>query len=392
MAAQPADLQAIARSGIAALNRGDFGGARAAFERIVASGRADASIYLGLAYACAGLDDGAASLAAVDKALLLEPGDLRALLFKADYLDRTGDTKSASFFYQSAVNSAPPAAQLTPELRSEIARAQAMCRGYLGQFESFLAEELSRRGLAGQAGGRFQQSLDILFGRKKIYFQEPLNYFFPELPQIQFYERSVLPWLDGVEAAYPEIRAELLEVMKQQSQFAPYVQANPKLPRAGQDGMLNNPDWSAFYLWKDGEIVPENAARCPNTLAALAALPQTHIANRSPSILFSQLRPGAHIPPHTGRINARLICHLPLLVPEKCRFRVGNDTREVVAGKAWAFDDTIEHEAWNDSSETRVILIFEVWRPELTLNERELVRAMFGAIDAHSGEKPAWSI
>ncbi len=121
-------------------------------------------------------------------------------------------------------------------------------------------------------------------------------------------------------------------------------------------------------------------------------VPFVHMQNRSPSVLFSLLRPGAHIPPHNGMVNTRLICHLPLIVPAGCQFRVGNETREWVQGKAWAFDDTIEHEAWNRSREPRVILIFEVWRPELTLEERRLVNAMFEAIDAHSGQKPAWEI
>jgi aspartyl/asparaginyl beta-hydroxylase (cupin superfamily) len=390
---QPADLLLLARSGVEALNRGDPRKAREVFERIASGGRADASVYLGLAFACDGLRDYAAALAAVDKALLLEPGNLSALLYKADHLDRAGDTRSASLFYRAVVNGAPPPNQLPPELRSEVARAQMMCERYLGQFESFLLERMASQGqLELKSTARFRQSLDILFGKKKIYFQEPLNYFFPELPQIQFYDRAAVPWLAKIEAATADIRAELLDVMKQESVFTPYVESNPQLPRAEQDGMLNNPDWSAFYLWKAGEIVPENAARCPKTLAALEGIPATHIKNRSPSILFSQLRPGAHIPPHTGRINARLICHLPLLVPEKCRFRVGNDTREVVEGKAWAFDDTMEHEAWNDSDRTRVILIFEVWRPELSVEERSLVSSMFDAIDAHSGEKPAWSI
>jgi aspartyl/asparaginyl beta-hydroxylase (cupin superfamily) len=71
---------------------------------------------------------------------------------------------------------------------------------------------------------------------------------------------------------------------------------------------------------------------------------------------------------------------------------VGNDIREPIEGKAWLFDDTIEHEAWNGSDRARVILLFEVWRPELTEEERALVAAMFEAIDAYSGEKPAWSI
>jgi aspartyl/asparaginyl beta-hydroxylase (cupin superfamily) len=156
--------------------------------------------------------------------------------------------------------------------------------------------------------------------------------------------------------------------------------------------MLNNPAWSAFYLWKDGEIVAEHAARCPKTMRALAGAPLTRVKGRSPAVLFSLLRPGTHIPPHNGFVNTRLICHLPLIVPERCRLRVGNETRSPVEGKAWLFDDTIEHEAWNDSAETRVILLFEIWRPELSAEERKLVSAMFEAIDQHSGQTTAWEI
>ena len=79
--------------------------------------------------------------------------------------------------------------------------------------------------------------------------------------------------------------------------------------------------------------------------------------------LFSVLEPGTHIPPHNGMLNTRLICHLPLIVPPGCRLRVGSETRTVEAGKTMIFDDSMEHEAWNDSGETRVVLLFEIWRP-----------------------------
>jgi len=127
-------------------------------------------------------------------------------------------------------------------------------------------------------------------------------------------------------------------------------------------------------------------------MAALANTPLCRVPQRSPSILFSLLKPGAHIPAHHGLVNTRLIGHLPLIVPGKCTFRVGNDVRDWVEGKAWAFDDTIEHEAWNHSNGTRVILLFDIWRPELTEEERGLVVSLFEAIDAHSGTKPEWEI
>src|SRR6185369_7390651 len=99
------------------------------------------------------------------------------------------------------------------------------------------------------------------------------------------------------------------------------------------------------------------------------------------------------LPAHHGLVNTRLICHLPLLVPAQCTFRVGNELRDWQKGKAWLFDDTIEHEAWNRSDQTRVILLFDVWRPELAQEERDLVVSLFEAIDAHGGgRKPDWEI
>jgi aspartate beta-hydroxylase len=69
-----------------------------------------------------------------------------------------------------------------------------------------------------------------------------------------------------------------------------------------------------------------------------------------------------------------------------------NDVRDWVEGKAWVFDDTIEHEAWNSTGGTRVILLFDIWRPELSGDERQLVANLFESIDAFSGKKPEWTI
>jgi aspartyl/asparaginyl beta-hydroxylase (cupin superfamily) len=104
------------------------------------------------------------------------------------------------------------------------------------------------------------------------------------------------------------------------------------------------------------------------------------IAGLCPNAMFSALAPGAHIPPHTGETNARLVAHLPLVVPEKCNYRVGFDWRQWREGKCWVFDDTLEHEARNDSDQLRVILMFDVWNPLLSLAEREMATALAGAM------------
>ena len=393
MSTLPIDARTLARAGFEALRGGDARNARAAFERIVAAGNADAAVCAALAYACRDLGDKPAALAAAEQALKLDPRNLRSLLLKADHLAEAGDARAASSFYLFAVRTAPPADKLPLDLRDDLARAATMCERYAGEFDDFLRERLVGRGLAaGRSAARFSQALDILLGRKKIYTQQPHAFFFPELPQIQFFDREAFPWLDEVEAATPDIRAELLEVLREDAAFTPYIQGDPKRPRREQNGMQDNPDWSAYYFWKDGAVVLDHAAHCPRTMEVISRIPLAHVKNRSPSVLFSQLRPGTRIPPHSGLVNTRLICHLPLLVPPNCGFRVGNDTRTPVEGKAWAFDDTIEHEAWNSSDRTRVILLFEIWRPELTEAERGLVSSLFEAIDDYSGQKPTWSI
>ncbi len=392
MSTPPADARALAQAAVAALREGRHVEARRLFEQAIATGPADATVHLGLAYACLGSQDAAAALAATDRVLAMQPHNPRALLLKADHLQRHGDPRAAVSYYQAVVNAASSQGSVPADLAREVARARAMCQRHATQFEASLRERLAPLGLDDVPAGRFAQSLDILFGRRRIYVQEPRNYYFPGLPQVQFYPRADFPWLDAVEAATDDIREELRVVMREDGDFGPYVQSAPGRPRPQDNAMLDNADWGAFYLWKDGAVVPGNAARCPRTIAALQGVPLCRLPDRSPSILFSLLRPHARIPPHNGLVNTRLICHLPLIVPPGCGFRVGNETREWVEGKAWVFDDSIDHEAWNDSDRTRVILLFEIWRPELSAQERTLVQAMFSAIDEHAGQKPAWEI
>jgi aspartate beta-hydroxylase len=386
------DVTALTNDAVDALRRGDAARARTNFERAIAAGGGDAGLFVGLAYACRAQGDAGAMLSAVDRALAFDPRNLRALMLKADHLAAAGDERGASSFYMAVVRAAPEAERLPPELRAELARASDACNRYAARFETFLRDFIAQRDIPGATHGRFAESLDILVGRRPAYLQQPRYYYFPGLASIPFHDRAVFPFLDALEAATGEIREELRAVMSGGPAFEPYLRSDPGRPRRDQAGMVDNPDWGAFYLWKDGERVEENAARCPRTLRALESVPLCRVTNRSPSVLFSLLRPGAHIPAHNGMVNTRLICHLPLIVPPGCEFRVGNETRAWVEGKAWVFDDTIEHEAWNRSAQPRVILLFEIWRPELSPAERALVDAMFAAIDAHSGQKPQWEI
>ena len=387
-----AEISQLRRNGADALRRGDARAVRDSFQPLADAGQADVNIWIALAGACGRLADMAAAHAAADRALSLEPRNLRALIVKADLYAHEGDVRKAAPFYLEAVKAAPPLNQLTADLRADLQRANTICAQYGRQFEQFLVGELGKAGFGPASSARFAQSLDLLFGRKQLYVQRPSYYHFPELPQVQFFDRAQFPWLDRVEAATNDIREELLAILEESTAFKPYVEVDPRRPHNPDNRMAGNPEWSAFYLWKNGAPIAENVSRCPKTMDALSEVPLPRIPGRSPSILFSMMKPGAHIPPHNGFVNTRMICHLPLIVPGGCYFRVGNAEREWVEGKAWAFDDTFEHEAWNRSDRTRVVLLFEAWRPELSEEERGFVTAMFGAIDRHGGDTAEWGI
>jgi len=379
-----ADLNQLGRAGAEALGRQDYGAAGVLFEQIVAARPQDASAWYGLALARRGLVDEAGQLSALDQVLSAHPGHLPALLMKADHFAARGDGRAAAAFYRAVVARAPAFETLSSDLQAAVRRAERESARYAQDYEAHLRGALSKAGFdpAGSSQ-RFTQSLDLLLGKKQIYFQSPTAFYFPELPQRQFYERAEFPWLAELESKTGLIRDELLSVVRDDQAFRPYIQTNANRPPADYGDLLDSLDWSAFYLIEAGAEVTENAARCPRTMEALRAVPLSRAPGRTPSVLFSLLRPGARIPPHTGQMNTRLICHLPLIVPDGCALRVGNETRPWMEGQTLIFDDTIEHEAWNTSDQLRVVLLFDIWRPELSLDERDLVAAMLAAVDTY---------
>ena len=380
----PAEAEHLLRSGVASLQQGRLGEARAAFERVAASSLANVQVWLLLAHVCRQSGDAAAEEKALDELLALDPNSLRGLIMKGDRRAASADDRGATSFYKRAAAIAAGVRELPAELKVELERVQSWLGEADRRYRDHLEAHLERRGLAPSARTRrFQQSLDIMFGEKRPYFQQPTSYFFPELPQVQFYDRGQFDWAAALEAETGAIREELRALLKQESLFRPYLVGTSERPRSDFHGLLDNPEWSSLYLWENGRPIAENVERCPRTFEALEKVPLAHIGLRAPVVMFSWLRPGARIPPHTGAMNARLICHLPLIVPQGCGFRVGNEVREWSEGELLVFDDTIEHEAWNDSAQDRVVLIFDIWRPELSAEERDAVAAMFDAVDAY---------
>ncbi|XP_077022964.1 aspartyl/asparaginyl beta-hydroxylase isoform X1 [Tamandua tetradactyla] len=135
-------------------------------------------------------------------------------------------------------------------------------------------------------------------------------------------------------------------------------------------------DWSQFTLWQQGRK-NENACKgAPKTCALLETFPETTGCRRG-QIKYSVMHPGTHVWPHTGPTNCRLRMHLGLVIPkEGCRIRCANETRTWEEGKVLIFDDSFEHEVWQDASSFRLIFIVDVWHPELTPQQRRTLPAI----------------
>ena len=253
------------------------------------------------------------------------------------------------------------------------------------QMESAL-KQAARRSLGADASGELRRTevfVERIVGRREVHHQQPLQLAYPGLPEIEFWDREEFPWLASLEAAASDIREEIAAILAEDADvLAPYVDY-PDAAVAEPWAELNrSPRWGAFHLWFDGRKVAWNAARAPSTMAALAGVPQPHTPGRSPMVVFSVLQAKTRIPPHTGVSNTRLVALLPLIVPDGCGLRVGSETRAWREGEAWVFDDTIEHEAWNESDQPRTILIFDVWNPRLSETERAAITAVMAAMDA----------
>ncbi len=389
-ARHPRHPAVLFQQGRARLQSGDAVGAVALLNEAEAGDptNAEAPLFTALALNMQGAH--AQALAALDRALAIDPYFFLALLSKGKVLEQMGRPRSAARVYQNALKIAPPPERLPASVRAPYERAKAVVEQDARNLADFLRQRTSRvrEKFEGADLRRFDECLGILAGVQKRYTHDPILLYFPRLPAIPFYDRDLFPWLGELEAATERIRDEFVRVYAEdRARFDPYMQLPPGAPLNQWRELNNSPAWSTFFLWRDGRREDANCARCPQTTALLESLPMAHQPGYGPTAMFSVLAPRTAIPPHTGSSNARLIVHLPLVLPGPCRFRVGNETRDWKMGEAWVFDDSIEHEAWNDSDEARAILIFDVWHPMLADAERELIVEMMAALNAYGAER-----
>lgn len=371
--------------GMEALQRKDFSAAEDHFLAAIRADAKAAALWLNLAKARRELGNDEGEREALEAALGTDQRNLMGHIRLAELHERRSELGDATIHWSAVAQLGAEIASPPPDVRAIFERARAFLEDRKERLAYALAEALGDN--LAKASPRDRRRImaanDVMLGKRQVYFNECFGMHYPFLPADEYFDLEHFPWLPDLEAQTDVIRAELIDLLGSEDPgLAPYVAMPAGTPENKWTGLNNNAAWSALHLWKDGERVEEACARAPKTAAVIENLPLANIPGRAPTAFFSILQAGKHIPPHTGVTNTRAIIHLPLIVPPGCAFRVGGETREWVEGKAFAFDDTIEHEAWNKSEQDRAVLILDCWNPHLSEHERQMICQLFAVADA----------
>jgi aspartate beta-hydroxylase len=320
-----------------------------------------------------------------------DPRCSEAWLQLARLYDRDGHERAALRARFEAVTTAQRAGRWhtsssTPaNLLAEVAFAVEQVRGrrreiYYGVLDT-VREEHAECDLH-----RIERALACHLSTRKFTPTDPTQrsrfFHIPDLPAQPWLDPMLQPWATRLNAAFIDIRREALAVLREDSGIEPFVNV-----KAG-DSIANylggtKPAWNAFFFYRHGRRYDENHARCPLTSTALESIDLCRIAEHAPEICFSVLAADTHILPHHGVTNARVVMHLPLLVPPGCALQLtAHGARQWHEGQLLMFDDTFEHEAWNRSADARVILLMDCWNPHLSPHERLAITRLVETIAA----------
>ena len=200
-----------------------------------------------------------------------------------------------------------------------------------------------RRKWVKKRGKRLLRGLADYMGRQSLIGDPPV------------FEPSPFEFTAELEANWRAIRTELESLLEVREHLPSFHEISPDQKKISKED-----HWKTFIFYGFGYRADKNCARCPQTARLLDNVPNIQTA------WFSILAPGYHIPAHRGVTKGVVRIHLGLMVPrerEQCRMRVDDRLCYWEEGKCLVFDDTCEHEIWNDTDEQRAVLLLDVHRP-----------------------------
>lgn len=389
IAAAPRHVPALRYLASRALAHGNLEEAQELLERAIRVAPQAAMLHqnLGVVLRARGYLEGA--MLAFDAALRLDPNLTMAWIQRGDVLHALTRVDEAIASYKRAEDLSGDLRALVrvsreaPRNRRTLRRAAILLARTR---EAEVADALAplRRRHGNSELERAMQAIHTMTRAARPVYADPLQRpafaYFPGLDARPFFDRRELPFLTALEAETETVAKEFQAVLTETTGLTPYVEV-PKGREGVWQELNNSRKWSAYHLYRNGDRIEKHCIRCPNTVAAVEALPLVRMQGQAPEIFVSILEPRTHIPPHHGLANYKLAVHLPIAIPSGCGIRVGDRTRTWKRGECLIFDDSFEHEAWNRSDEVRAVLILEIWNPGLTAIEREALQNALAAID-----------
>ncbi|MEN9449152.1 MAG: hypothetical protein RJA25_2442 [Bacteroidota bacterium] len=182
------------------------------------------------------------------------------------------------------------------------------------------------------------------------------DFYYPDKEAKSWHNSKDYKWVSLLESGFNEIKNEAQSIFNEQ-----FMESHPQ-----NNELAENGTWNTFFFYKNGIKYEENFLNCPKTGEIIESIPGTSQAGR---VYFSAMSPGINVKPHCGPHNFKLRCHLGLVTDPLAIIRVGDEIRTWETGKCIIFDDSFEHEVWNRSKITRIVLIVDVWNPVLTDEE-----------------------
>lgn len=385
---QPRDFESMNVLALIALRRGQLAPAQQWLDESLRANPDQALThhYLGRVHDAAGNVD--AAVAAHGAAIKRAPQMFVVRLHYAAALERAGQVEQAAIHYFRATQDAQAQgrwvseATTAPALRPVVEHAVQVVRSTRkATFANLLAPLRQQYGPSSLK--RVEQCLRIYFREEAPVYpdprQRPTFLYFPDLPPQAYLDRTLFPWIEPLEAQTDAIRDELLRLLPSEA-GRERVFTNEAIEQVNLRGLNAPPSWNGYYFYRHGVRREDNCSSCPVTAKTLELLPLSHVREHGPEVLFSVFTAGTHLLPHRGVTNTRLVGHLPLIVPPDCALNVGGEIHEWREGRAVIFDDTYEHEAWNRSQQTRVVLIFDLWNPHLTEPEQAAIAQLVPAM------------
>lgn len=383
-----------------AQHRGDAAQAQACLVRAEAAvGAGDPDLGLALADAKARQGNIVGSIASIEAVLAANPARHDAWLHMAEKLEWAGRPELAvRAAYQGLVRGRQAGMFLGRE--STPTEWQDVITGVVAsvnQAREAVVDAVVERQTA-QWGRddmrRFMRAAAVFLGRETCTppnpHQAPKYFYFPGLPDGPYHDPFLHPWTQSLVDAWETIRDEGLQLLRTAGALEDFMGFKPGEQTEGYvSGTGPKPAWDAFFFYRHGKTYAENHQCAPKTAALLQAAELCHIRGQAPEVCFSVLQPGTHLLPHYGVTNARLVMHLPLIVPPDCALNVLDEgAHHWREGEPMMFDDSFQHEAWNRSDRPRMILLMDCWNPHLTPVERVAVRALIENISAFENLEP----